>query len=544
MKKIQYILAVIIFLFLGAHTVAYAQDGVFSGVSESFVAGVKDNVTSQVDELCGAVPIISRIQFSLENFTDTLSSTLLEPFVDLQRVSCYRTVLWEIDDEISAKIDSYADMSYDLCAESVREEMGIENRTMPLNEVRLERLDIFNEINFMRDGVSLLRRYGSKGAYLNPEEIEKIYGVSASTFNNAMFRELTGLTTDMDDHLYYCPLLQNANIMGIDVVDSEWHQHYESILTDDEKKDPQKRRKRVQDECASKWSTVLDKISELLASIEYNGTIVSRDNFNAKYSALSQLSNRDLLALYKKAKSALLTLPHLVRRVNMCTDDALGDFVATMKKIISMESVSKAFDDMTKKIQEKKKEMQMAAYDRICNNIIAARKNVGGTLKDLPFLKKIDEVYYCTRPDNSDKTFEKSFNEYHSKSLKELTMPKGMDEIIMENTEASIRDAMTRQLDEWSRYQFEVDTVKQRAMYRSLYDTGTDGVSTALVNLMNDFITTLQTTVSTDSTRNGRDAVPITKAIWDALYDLQERQDCGKCSLKKDDLKIIKAKQE
>jgi hypothetical protein len=465
----------------------------------------------------------------VDNFTDSLDSTFLQPFIDLQRTTCFRNIAWGAEDEVDKIIDSYAEASYEVCAQSSRAQItgSTEGDKAPAEEAMADQDKFLSQAEALQQGISLFRQYASQGVNLVAEDIEKIYGLQ--NFSEDLFREIFKLTTDINDHPYYCPYFKNGNVVGaVNVTDPEWHHHYEDILSHKETEDDKAKRKKVLQECKKKMATIETSLNEFFISADQQDT-----NLYPKY---SDLTDSERSTVYEKLKSVQEMMPFIQGKVSTCTDSALSDFVDTVDEIISLKFFENFGKDAAKKLREGRKEAAMTMYDNLCSKFIQAQKRSGNTLKNLPYYMEIDGVVYCARPDNTDQTLEEAYQETNNKSINALPLPKGINEIVMENTEAALSDVMSRRLEELGRYKFSVDIVKQRAMYKALYDTGTDGVSTALQSLMNDFIKVIQTTISKDG-----DDTPITKAIWKTFYKLQSEQNCGSCSVQEGDFRIKKA---
>ena len=549
MRLQKYFIIGIVISMLMAHAgqLSFAQDDekkedeTFSaGVSETFSDNAKSKIANQVEQKCKMVPLRVRTMFSIDNFTDSLESTFLKPFADLQRTACYRNMIWESEDEMDKMMDSYAQMSYELCIQDVRADYTDSKESdEAVSDISVEQKDLLSKITALRNAISLLREYGAKGIHLVSEDLSKIYGLES--FSDDLFKEIFKLTTDVNDHPYYCPYFRNANTVGWpNVTDPEPHKHYKDILSEKDKKDNKKKRKKILGECKSKLSTIKSSLDQFFAYYTVDGDVFTyvdpqAESFYPKYFTLSE-SQR--MSVYKKLRGVEVILPFLQRRISTCADNVFSELADTVKNIF--DSTVSFFEDFDKNLEEKmsknKTEIMMQSYDKICNKFIEAQKRSGNTLRSLPYLAKIDGVVYCSRPDNTIMSPEEAYQDAKNRSLKNLPLPKGISEIVSEDMDAALSDVMSKQLEEWSRYKFSVDIIKQRAMYKAIYDNGTDGASTAVQNLMNDFINVIQTTISKDG-----DTLPITKAIWDTFYELQERQNCGSCSVKEGDFKINKA---
>ncbi len=500
------------------------NDDLLSGVRESIEQGASELLFKQVAELCSAVALASELALSIEAFGSTLNNIFLQPFIDLQRTSCYRTIIWEIDDAIDELSMQYGQVSAQICVEQNRIDiMKDTSNESTLEGLKAERGRLYDSIRSMRTGLSLYREFGSKGTELTADNKKDIYGYS--NFSDALYREIFGILRNTGDHPYYCPYFLNKNIIGVELEDPDWNPAY--VLTG-VKEDEKEKRKRVLNSCAVKWSA-------MGASA---GTFLGTTDTSSQYPLFSALDSQVQADIKDHLQPLLVLMPYFQKRVHMCTNSVLGDFVNTFEKIFSIQSFEQLFTGFKERLQKRIREAKMATYDRICNRIIATRKAVGGTLRDLPYFGEIDGVAYCQRPTKANTTFRQALERGLQKAINSLAPPKGLSEIIAADLDATMQNVMSVQLDEWTLYQFQVDIAKQRAMYQALYEDGSDGVTTSLRDVMGEFLNTLRTTVSADPAKKGSDAFPVTKAIWDVFYDLQNRQQCGSCSVQQGDLKI------
>lgn len=495
-----------------------------SGVQESIQQGASELLFNQVAELCSAVALASELALSVEAFGSTLDNIFLQPFIDLQRTSCYRTIIWEIDDAIDELSMQYGQVNAQICVEQNRIDiMKDTSNEGVLANLRAERGRLYDSVRSMRSGLSLYREFGSKGTELTADNKKDIYGYS--DFSDALYREIFAISRNAGDHPYYCPYFLNKNIIGVELEDPDWNPVY--VVTGVQENEKEKR-KRVLDSCVVKWSAMSASVSTFLDS----------PDTSSGYPLFSALDSQVQAAIKDQLRSFLVLVPYLQKRVHMCTNSVIGDFVDTFEKIFSIESIEQLFTGFKERLQKRIREAKMATYDRICNRIIETRKAVGGTLHDLPYFGEINGVAYCQRPNKANTTFRQALERGLQKSINSLVPPKGLSEIAVADLDATMQNVMSVQLDEWTLYQFQVDIAKQRAMYQALYEEGSDGVTTSLRDVMSEFLNILRTTVSADPAKKGNDAFPVTKAIWDVFYDLQDRQQCGSCSVQQDDLKI------
>jgi hypothetical protein len=539
LKKIG-VIAISLFLSGGILSHAFAQessndDGFFEGIEEYAEDQAKQQVLRQVENACQATRLAARAKIAADDFLGSVDNIFVQPFIDLQRSNCYRTVVWELDDKVEELTETYAQAVQNECVQRTRAGVkGDESSAQSAAQAGQNTEELFDEISLLKRGTYLLRTYGNNGSGIKTDDVIKIYGFAE--MNDDLYKEVFDYQSDINDHPYYCPYFQNGNVLGAQIPVLEWHPHYEDILNElskEDRKDERKKRKRVLQECRAKWSAMTSSVESFLVAYESN-------TLGDSYPLAAELSDQQKASLASSIESAELIIPYIKKRSNMCTDDVVADFVDLVNKIINFKPADFA-EDIRLKIIEKQKQARITMYQDLCNKVIQARKRLGATLKTLPYYTTIDGVDYCTRPDNADSSLGEAFQSALNKSLKAMGNPKKLDEIILEKTDANITEVMNKQLAEWAKYQFTYDIARQRAMYKALYDTGGDGVSTAIQNLMNDFISVLQTTISVDPAKTGELAMPITKAIWDTFYELQERQRCGSCSVQQDDLKIIKS---